>query len=202
MKAKKTFLMIMASCLFVSAEALAAAGDSTLSAAYAEIYTGKYLKDVGKSDRVADGVNVKYRYEMNDTWGVIGSVTYARGTPSFAVAGITGQGIGYGDAKTRLEYMSFQAGPSYRFNEFFSAYVMSGVATTKYEGSAHLYGNDASGNNFSWYGKASERKTNLAYSVGLQLNPLKELAIDVSFEGSGFDSWKTSGINAGLGWSF
>ncbi len=202
MTAKKTFLMIMASCLFVSAEAFAAAGDSTLSAAWAGIYTGKYLKDIGRSDRLAEGVNVKYRYEADDAWGVIGAVTYARGTPAFSVTGITDRGVGYGDATARLEYLSLQAGPSYRFNEFFSTYVMAGVATTKYEGSAHLYGNDASGNAFSWYGKDSERKTNLAYSVGLQFNPLEELAVDVSFEGSGFDSWKTSGINAGLGWSF
>lgn len=202
MTANKTFLMILAACLFVPAGAFAAAGDSTLSAAYAGIYTGKYLKDVGRSERLAEGVNVKYRYEVDDAWGVTGAVTYARGNASFPVWGMTDRGVADGDAKARMEYLSFQAGPSYRFNEFFSAYVMTGVATTKYDGSAHLYGEDASGNGFSWYGKDSVRKTNLAYSVGLQFNPLKELAVDVSFEGSGFDSRKTSGINAGLGWRF
>ncbi|HBA9837463.1 TPA: Ail/Lom family outer membrane beta-barrel protein [Escherichia coli] len=202
MTANKTYLAILAFCLFASAQSFAAAGDSTLSAAYAGIYTGKYLQDIGRSDRLAEGVNVKYRYEADDAWGVIGALTYARGTPAFSVTGITDLGVAEGDAKTRLEYLSIQAGPAYRFNEFFSAYAMTGVATTKYDGSAHLYGVDASGKSFSWYGKDSERKTNLAYSVGLQFNPLKELAVDVSFEGSGFDSWKTSGINAGLGWSF
>lgn len=202
MTANKTYLMILASCLFISAPSFAAAGDSTLSAAYAGIYTGKYLQNVGRSDRLAEGVNVKYRYELDDAWGVIGSVTYARGTPGFSVVGVTDSGVAEGDAKARLAYMSFQAGPAYRFNEFFSGYVMTGLTTTKYDGSAHLYGEDASGKGFSWYGKDSERKTNLAYSAGLQFNPLKELAVDVSFEGSGFDSWKTSGINAGLGWSF
>ncbi len=105
-----------------------------------------------------------------------------------------------------FEYLSLQAGPVYRFNEFFSGYLMTGLTTTKYEGSgrvdAFYHPDGASEREASWYERDSERKTNIAYSAGLQFNPMEELAIDVSFEGSGFNRWKTSGINAGIGYRF
>ncbi|WP_353652291.1 Ail/Lom family outer membrane beta-barrel protein [Escherichia coli] len=42
----------------------------------------------------------------------------------------------------------------------------------------------------------------MAYSAGMQFNPTEELAIDVSFEGSSVNNWKTRGINAGIGYRF
>lgn len=192
---------------FVSAAAGAAAGDSTLSAGYAGIQTGKYLDGISSRHRLAEGVNIKYRYDMDDVWGLIGSVSYARHHDYQSLVG----GTDYADfsvdrANIRLEYLSLQAGPVYRFNEFFSGYLMTGLTTTKYEGSgrvdAFYHPDGASEREASWYERDSERKTNIAYSAGLQFNPMEELAIDVSFEGSGFNSWKTSGINVGIGYRF
>ncbi len=159
-KAKMSVLLFS---FFVSAAASATAGDSTLSAGYAGIQTGKYLDDVSSSHRLAEGVNFKYRYDMDDVWGLIGSMSYARHHDYLSLEG----GTNYADfsvdrANIRLEYLSLQSGPVYRFNEFLSGYLMTGLTTTKYEGSGGVdafYHPDGDREwETSWYERDSVRK--------------------------------------------
>ncbi|HFW4799698.1 TPA: Ail/Lom family outer membrane beta-barrel protein [Salmonella enterica subsp. diarizonae serovar 60-67:z35:-] len=149
------------------------------------------------------GVNLKYRYEFDDNWGVIGSFTYARekydghinvNDPS------AGDSLnGKGSIKGR--YFSLLAGPTYRINDYVSGYAMIGLANSKIEYSAD-YAYKAGGDTGSGSYSEDRNKTSFAYGLGLQINPFKNIAIDVAYEGSGSGDWNTSGFNVGVGYKF
>lgn len=93
-------------------------------------------------------------------------------------------------------------GPSYRFNDYASVYGMIGVANNQIKSSY-------SWDDHSYYGSAlshgsgskNENKTNVAYSVGLQTNPVKNVVIDVAYEGAA-GGLNSSGFTLGVGYSF
>ncbi|MBJ2932271.1 Ail/Lom family outer membrane beta-barrel protein [Salmonella enterica subsp. enterica serovar Newport] len=166
------------------------------------------LSASGHADKYKDpkGFNLKYRYEIDDSWGVIGSFTYAWGDysghsqASANISGISAEANLKGKIKSK--YFSVNAGPTYRFNEYVSAYIMGGLAHSKYEANGSL---DASANGKPMHIESlseSKDKTAFSYSAGVQFNPIKSIAIDVAYEGSGSGDWKTSGFNVGVGYSF
>ncbi|EEJ6213223.1 Ail/Lom family outer membrane beta-barrel protein [Salmonella enterica] len=170
--------------------------------------TANDLKVSGHTDKYKDpkGLNLKYRYEIDDNWGVIGSFTYAwddYNAHANASANISGISAGASlKGKLKAKYFSINVGPTYRFNEYVSAYVMGGVAHSKYDANGSL---DSYANGKSIHiGSLSESKdkTAFSYGAGLQFNPYKNIAIDVAYEGSGSGDWKTSGFNVGVGYSF
>lgn len=174
----------------------------------AEGFTANDLNVSGRTDKYKDpkGLNLKYRYEIDDNWGVISSFTYAWGdynahaNASANISGITAGASLKG--KLKAKYFSINIGPAYRFNEYVSAYVMGGIAHSKYDANGSL---DAYANGKSIHiGSLSESKdkTAFSYSAGLQFNPFKNIAIDVAYEGSGSGDWKTNGFNIGVGYKF
>lgn len=168
----------LAVCIFV-VTSTANAEKNTISFGYAQ----SNVKMKGdKLDEKPKGINIKYRYELDDKLGVIGSTTF------------THQGYDYyqGNKKVAngaIDYYSLMVGPSYRFNEYISAYTTIGAAY----GKAKLSG----------FGHSlSQDKTSLAYGAGLQINPMPNWAIDASYEYSKLGDFKAATWVIGLGYQF
>ncbi|EAA7762217.1 outer membrane beta-barrel protein [Salmonella enterica] len=129
----------------------------------------------------ANGANIKYNWEDLDSgFGAMGSVTYTS-------ADIHNYGYKVGDA----DYTSLLVGPSYRFNDYLSAYVMIGAAN------GHI--KDNWGN--------SDNKAAFAYGAGIQLNPIENIAVNASYEHTRFSTDADSDVKAGtwvlgVGYSF
>ncbi|HGJ5854401.1 Ail/Lom family outer membrane beta-barrel protein [Arsenophonus nasoniae] len=163
---------------FMSANSYAV-GESTLSLGYAQSHakvSGEKIDDNPK------GFNIKYRYEIDNHWGVIGSFAYTH----------QGYNFYYGKMKIAdadIDYYSLNAGPVYRFNEYISAYGLIGLAHGKVEARAVGY-------------SADDSATGLAYGVGLQFNPVKNIAIDASYEYSKLDEVKAGTWMIGVGYRF
>jgi len=156
-----------------------AENESTISVGYAQSHVkfdGETLKEHPK------GVNLKYRYEIDSNWGVIGSFTYTHQDYNFY---FNNRNVGNGD----LDYYSLTAGPVYRFNDYISAYGLVGAAHGKE--SVDVYSE-----------KYSESKTAVAYGAGLQINPVKNIAIDASYEYSKLDDVKVGTWMLGVGYRF
>lgn len=156
-----------------------AASESTISAGYAQSHVkvqGDKLKENPK------GFNVKYRYELDDNWGIVGSFTYTHQGYDFYNGGRK-------VANVDLDYYSLTAGPAYRINEYVSAYGLIGAAHGKAEAK--------SGGN-----SHSESKTEFAYAAGLQINPIPNMAIDASYEYSKIGELKVGTWVIGVGYRF
>ncbi|KAA8995244.1 outer membrane beta-barrel protein [Affinibrenneria salicis] len=159
-----------------------AAGESTISIGYAQSdvdFDGFSPKDDPR------GVNLKYRYEMDDNWGMIGSFTYTGSDSSYSA--------GNERASLDLTYYSLTVGPVYRFNEYISAYALVGVAHGKAE---------VEYENSSVRAWGEEKRTDLAGGVGLQFNVTPDFAIDASYEYTALDSVDVGTWALGLGYRF
>ncbi|HFW4211606.1 TPA: Ail/Lom family outer membrane beta-barrel protein, partial [Salmonella enterica subsp. enterica serovar Reading] len=149
------------------------------------------------------GFNIKYRYEFDDNWGIIGSFTYAKSKYSGSLNYKDDYEHDKGNEHTKAYYYNIMVGPSYRINNYLSGYAMLGVARSKVKSSGNFesYYNDGSYDIMS--GSDDDKDTALSYSVGFQVNPIKNIAIDVAYEGAGHGSnGQVSGFNIGVGYSF
>lgn len=157
----------------------AAPPQHTISGGYAQ----SSLKAGGHSlDDKPKGVNVKYRYEFDDNWGIASSFTYTGIKYDFYSAGSK-----IGDAE--LDYYSLSAGPAYRINDYFSVYGLVGFAHGRIE------------NNVQWY-LHTESKTSGVYGAGLQFNPFPNWVVDASYEYTKLGDVKVGTWTAGIGYRF
>lgn len=153
----------------------AAGYKNTVSAGYA------YTDLSGLLSGNAGGVNLKYNWEDLDSgFGAMGSATYT-------TADIHNYGYKVGNA----DYTSLLIGPSYRFNDYLSAYVMIGA------GHGHIKDNRGDSGN----------KNSFAYGAGVQINPVENIAVNASYEHAKFSTDADSDIKAGtwvigMGYSF
>ncbi|MCU9586022.1 Ail/Lom family outer membrane beta-barrel protein [Proteus mirabilis] len=108
------------------------------------------------------GINLKYNHEVANDWGVISSFSYAKnkndGYDHWGYAGTS-----------KISYYSLTAGPSYRLNNYVSAYGLIGFGY--FHEDFHYYDE-----------REKENKISMAYGLGVQVNPITNLAIDVSYE--------------------
>lgn len=159
------------------------ADNHTISAGFAEsmVKDFKHIK----------GVNLQYRYEWDSPLSVIGSMTYMSGSDSTTIEEfpIT--------IKGDVKYYSLLVGPAYRFNDYISAYVVGGISHSR---------NELEISFDSERGSETYNSNNFAYGAGFTINPVKNVAINVGYEGSRtkMDSTKMSvnGFNVGVGYRF
>ncbi|MBI6340236.1 Ail/Lom family outer membrane beta-barrel protein [Proteus sp. fly-1089] len=180
---KKLLVPLIMTSLSLCAASAQAVGENTLSLGYAQSHVkadGDKLKEKPK------GFNVKYRYEFDNHLGVIGSFAYTHQGYDYR---FNSRSVGNGD----LDYYSFTAGPTYRFNDYISAYGLLGVAHGKAEMELNALG---------YHEKESQSKSAFAYGVGLQFNPFPNIAIDTSYEHSKLDGVKVGTWTVGLGYRF
>ncbi len=140
------------------------------------------------------GVNFKYRYEINADFGVIASWTHTYIGQTMTTYGITHL-TNIGD----ITFNSFMAGPTFRLNQWASAYLTVGNAYADYSAMVVDHDYPLSINN----GWRSRRESALTYSIGGQFNPVKNLAIDLAWEHADMDGFNE--VNTwviGVGWHF
>ncbi|WP_339056872.1 Ail/Lom family outer membrane beta-barrel protein [Candidatus Regiella endosymbiont of Tuberolachnus salignus] len=190
----------------LSANAFAEAGQSTLSVGYAHSdlkYSDSRKADdtntvnVEARERHVSGFNVKYRYEFTDQWGAITSFTHAQtsGTPGIS---LNGEAIKDASASYKLQYNSLMIGSTYRVNDWVSLYGMVGASN----GRVHLHADKNVPGVQDSARRHSENKYAVAWSAGLQVNPLEQLAVDLSFEQSNPGEMKANTVVLGLGYTF
>ncbi|EKN4774180.1 MULTISPECIES: attachment invasion locus protein Ail [Yersinia] len=177
---KKTLLASsLIACLSIASVNVYAASESSISIGYAQ----SHVKENGYTlDNDPKGFNLKYRYELDDNWGVIGSFAYTHQGYDFFYGS---NKFGHGD----VDYYSVTMGPSFRINEYVSLYGLLGAAHGKVKSSVF----DES---------ISASKTSMAYGAGVQFNPLPNFVIDASYEYSKLDSIKVGTWMLGAGYRF
>ncbi|WP_174889229.1 Ail/Lom family outer membrane beta-barrel protein [Candidatus Williamhamiltonella defendens] len=124
----------------------------------------KTNKDAGPK-----GINLKYRYEIDNQLGIITSFTYLRKKED-----LSGK-IGPADINYSLNfnYYSLLIGPTYRFNEWVSGYAALGVVHSKVKETGKFIDIDE---------KFDNKKNGFAGMIGVQVNPMPNIVIDGSFE--------------------
>ncbi|MEX2943012.1 outer membrane protein OmpX [Serratia fonticola] len=166
-------LSAVAACVLAVTAGTAFAGESTVSAGYAQ-------GDLQGVANKAGGFNLKYRYEYdNSPLGVIGSFTHLEKNNS------------EDGFYNKAQYNSITAGPAYRFNDWASIYGVIGVGYGKFTSNAQ---NGTDNNNTSDYG--------FTYGAGLQFNPMQQVALDVGYEQSRIRSVDVGTWNVGVGYRF
>lgn len=151
--------------------ALASDNKHTISIGYAQTHVSGSLKDKYLGEKLPfslgsiffpetnrlGGVNVKYRYEIDDMYGVITSFT------------TTSSSTEVGRNKKSIDYYSLSAGPSLRFNEYISIYGTLGLARAKYSLNTPNT-------------KVDSYAPGLSGTLGTQVNVTKNVVIDASYE--------------------
>lgn len=172
-------LAVLSALLISGSFAANAANENTISIGYAQSNVKVDGNDVNGNPQ---GVNLKYRNEFNDKFGLVVSTTYTNKTYDYYSRGSK-------VAEGKLKYYSTTLGPSYRLNDYSSVYALIGVG----------YGEaDASILNYS----ESNNKTSVAYGAGFQINPVKNWAIDASYEYSKLGDYKVGTWTLGAGYRF
>ncbi|HEY4468768.1 MAG TPA: Ail/Lom family outer membrane beta-barrel protein [Klebsiella sp.] len=188
--------------LLMTSVLVATLGLSLLAQADQQTVTLGYAQSKVQGLNNINGVNLKYRYEWDSPVSIIGSFTYMSGKDDYSyllVKDII-------DNKVDIKYYSLSVGPAYRFNEFISVYGLLGVnrnkvdyrsSWTNYESGSYRYMGTETG---------KINKTSLMYGVGLQINPMKNMTVDIGYEGSSLDeggkSYDINGFNIGIGYRF
>lgn len=156
----------------------AMAADQTVSIGYAQTKVDDF-KDI-------KGVNFQYIYETESLpVGVAVSTSFMSGKKTETEDNISATG--------KVKYFSLLAGPSYRFNEYVSTYGLLGFANTKFKVESDDYSDKTS-------------KTDFAYGVGVSINPIENMAVNIGYEGTRAkyegDKIKFNGFNIGVGYKF
>lgn len=173
------------------------------------VYENATVRGYEGKDKNPQGINIRYRYEITDDFGVITSFTWTRSLTNSQTF-IDVQSADHtrkiknpaASARTdiRANYWSLLAGPSWRVNQYMSLYAMAGMGVAKVSADLKIKDNINSSGGFSE--SNSTKKNSLAWAAGAQFNLNESVTLDVAYEGSGSGDWRTSGITAGIGLKF
>ncbi|WP_130651583.1 Ail/Lom family outer membrane beta-barrel protein, partial [Candidatus Williamhamiltonella defendens] len=147
--------------------------ENSLSVGYAWSSLGviskenEYIKT--NKDAGPKGINLKYRYEIDNQLGIITSFTYLRKKEDLLVK-MEPSDFNY---SLNFNYYSLLIGPTYRFNEWVSGYAALGVVHSKVKEEGK-FKNIAE--------KYDNKKNGFAGMIGVQVNPMTNIVIDGSFE--------------------
>lgn len=151
----------------------------TISAGYAHSnveYLGYEL------DNDTDGFNLKYRMEFDREYGLILSYAKTDYDDSGSYDDV--------DIDASLKYSSFMIGPTFRANEYFSAYLLIGRADGELKAS------------LSSLGSVSDNESSIAYGGGLQIDVTPNFVIDGSYEYTKLNEVEVGTWVIGAGFSF
>ncbi|MEH2920332.1 outer membrane protein OmpX [Samsonia erythrinae] len=170
---KKIACLSVLACVLAVGAGSAFAGQSTVSAGYAQ-------GDAQGVKNKVKGFNLKYRYEQdNNPLGVIGSFTYL--DKSGSDDGFYSKG----------QYMGFTAGPAFRLNDWASLYGVVGFSHGK-----------LTNNNSNGLDNKSNDDYGFTYGAGVQFNPIQDIAVDVGYEQSRIRSVDVGTWAVGVGYRF
>lgn len=190
------YVTLLTSCILFTGLVQAKEPSDTLSIGYARVNTSFS----GQSNEL-NGTNIKYRHELNNSIGVVGSLTIAKNEDDtygeyrgYGYDSATGKWVSdklmYGKVVTEKQhYYSVNMGPSFRLNDYISAYALAGVGQLKSVVSTRN-------------GRTEDKNTALSYSAGVQFNPVKNWAVDIAYEGYGSGDKHANAFIVGLGYRF
>ncbi len=194
----KRFMTLMVLTPSLLAYSAANAERHTISLGYAQSKTNvskkldnPFTTGLSSSSQFTDGlndltgINFKYRFEFTPQVGIIASYTYSHSENDLNINGIN-------LASAELDYNSFMAGPVFRLNDHISAYAMLGLAYSEFDVD---HGNYSRRNYY-------KDDAGLATGVGLQFNPIPNMAIDLSYEHANMDELKFNTWVIGAGYRF
>ncbi len=192
----KKLLLSLAACATLGISMNASASDHTVTLGYAQ----SKLPVNSLGNVTLKGANLKYRYEWDSPVSVITSFTYVGANLSFDGQKKNGRKI---SAYDKYKNMSIAVGPAYRFNEFVSIYGLAGINVLKYNGGYKESYNNTLLNDSS----LKSRTTSFLYGVGLQINPMANVTLDLGYEGTrksidDGSKLKLDGFNVGVGYRF
>ncbi|EOS96459.1 Ail/Lom family outer membrane beta-barrel protein [Erwinia tracheiphila] len=149
------------------------------------------------------GINLKYRYEFDERYGLISSFSFVSGSDPYDATSSNGVVV---KNSVRVKTTSMLVGPAYRINRHVSLYGLVGVNNAQvsysplrddslrrpYAGDDNLY--------------MMKHTTNFAWGGGLQINPVDYLVVDLGYEGTRGKiqgkNYTMSGFTIGMGYSF
>lgn len=173
--------------------------DQTVSVGYAQ---GK----VADGDTL-NGANIKYNYEWDNHWGVVGSATYMKGSESNAAESLPSIAPDkWGNAHRDTKYYSIMAGPSYRFNDMVKVYGLTGFTHSKADAHADWMNHESGQYVKRGEVSASTSTSAMGFGLGVQINPVKNVAIDIGYEGTratnAVEDKNMNAFNIGVGYRF
>ena len=176
----KLFIPITAIFLSITAFNASATLKNTVSLGYAQ---SQIKIDGDKIDGEPKGFNIKYDRKIDNGFGIIGSFVY--NNKKYNCYDNDGKNVGHSD----VSYYLFSGGASYRFNEYINAYGLVGTSVFNV--------------NYKALGEEQhENKVSISYGLGLQINPIPNVAIDASYEYSKLDDIKFGTWVLGVGYRF
>lgn len=185
---KKTVIFTLMTHLFFSPTGFAASPQSqTFSLGYSNLYYH------GNS---VTGLNLNYDYQIDNHWGVLTSISWNKGVNHWYSYNNLHQLIKH---KVNTNYLSLQAGPSYRLNDYLTLYSTIGFArftlknTEKFEIENIII-------------DSMKHTTGLSWGAGIKIHPIKMLSLYIGYEGANSHNDHTNptfnGLNIGLGYRF
>jgi len=188
--------------LFIGSALIAILGLSTQAQADRQTITLGYAHSKVQDLKNINGVNVKYRYEWNSPFSIMGSFTYMGGKSDYSYLA-TKDII---DNKVDLKYYSLSAGPAYRINSYVSVYGLVGVNYNKADYSTRWLNYESGSYRDMGTSDGSISKTSFMYGAGVQINPIENVAVDIGYEGSSLNDGEKdhaiNGFNIGVGYRF
>lgn len=188
--------------LFIGSALIAILGLSTQAQADRQTITLGYAHSKVQDLKNINGVNVKYRYEWNSPFSIMGSFTYMGGKSDYSYLA-TKDII---DNKVDLKYYSLSAGPAYRINSYVSVYGLVGVNYNKADYSTRWLNYESGSYRDMGTTDGSISKTSFMYGAGMQINPIENVAVDIGYEGSSLNDGEKNhainGFNIGVGYRF
>ena len=156
-----------------------------LFAAQHSVELGYSRSDIGDGDHL-NGGNVKYGYQPDDSaLGLITSVTLTGDSDKNKQDGVKTDGtLGYG---------SLMVGATYQLTDWLKPYAMAGVGRAGYKIDVSYEGNKET---------IKDHDTALAYGAGIQIEPVKNIFIDLGYEGSRLFDTQVNTFTAGAGYRF
>lgn len=173
---------------FTMISAIAKADNHTFSLGYAQSKV-QYLKNIR-------GVNIQYRYEWDSPVSFISSFSYMNGNDHSS----SQKDFATFKQSINTKYYSLLAGPAYRFNDYVSLYGIVGLARATIK-------NDVTNSSERSLEHSSNtaNTTSIAYGVGFSINPVKNIAVNIGYEGTRTkidENISINGFNLGVGYRF
>lgn len=185
-----TIRFLIACTLVISSTAFA--NKNTVSLGY---INGKF-NDINN----INGMSLQYRYESESALGVFSYISGLKkninySEPDKYQANKTNQ------ITKNIKIASLLVGPAYRFNDYFSGYIASGITYSKMYGFIDSYVPLQ-----KTFESVSLTSVSLGYAVGVIINPVDSISVSLGYEGTHYhlknEKFSFKSFNFNLGYRF
>lgn len=144
------------------------------------------------------GANIKYSHS-GEEWGILTAVNFMSGSKKNISGSYESDRFLSGERDT--QYFSIMVGPTYKINQYLTAYGTLGLAHTSSDLNSIIVGESRTGTL-----SQSISTTSLAYALGLQAHVTEKFLIDFSYEGASsnnaLNNERLNAFTVGVGYKF